>query len=54
MCSAFNGKNILFLDFQSFFETGVFIWNYINVQLFSVHAALKHPWEMARAISDGQ
>ena len=31
MCSAFNGKNILFLDFQSFFETGVFIWIYINV-----------------------
>ena len=31
MCTAFNGKNILFLDFQSFFETGVFIWIYINV-----------------------
>ena len=25
MCSAFNGKNILFLDFHRFFETGVFI-----------------------------
>ena len=33
MCSAFNGKNILFLDFHRFFETGVFIWFYINVYM---------------------